>query len=102
MFDNQAFDRVRNVVSADDFFAGEHYHLWSAISERLNEGKAVDGTILRDVVNGNELFQYVGGVEYLAKLMEYAVYGPEVDDYALIIADTARRRQYDRCNQQFP
>ena len=68
MFDNNVFERVRNLLSAEDFFAGEHYHLWTWISELINDGSAVDGTILRERVLGNEIFQYVGGVDYLGQL----------------------------------
>lgn len=93
LFNNASYERVRHRVSEDDFYAAEHQCLWKELSSRLDEGKTADTVTLHGAVDNNPVFQFVGGVAYLNQLLDYAVFGPEIDDYAFIISDTARRRE---------
>lgn len=92
LFDNNTLDRVQDIVTADDFYAPAHRAIFTLIRETILSGKVADGVTLREAVSGTERVAEIGGTQYLGDLLDAAAYGPELTDYAHIVADAARRR----------
>jgi len=93
LFSNPVYDRVAGYVRPQDFYAPAHQKLWSTVSAMITRGQAADGVTLREHFELSGQFESVGGAKYLYDLLEAAAFGPEVVDYAKMIADLSVRRR---------
>jgi len=82
LFENRAFARAAEHVRADQFYSESFAQIWSDIGERIRSGNVADPITLKADYDP----------ELLADLLDSACYGPEIDDYARLIADCAQRR----------
>ncbi len=92
LFDNLAYQRVADVLRADDFYAPAHVALFDVAGKIIQGGRVADGVTLREYFETAEQLTEIGGARYLADLLDSAAFGAEVVDYALIIRDLAIRR----------
>lgn len=82
LFENRNYYRASEHVSTGQFSIPEYASIWSICGERIRSGKVADPVTLKaDFDSG-----------LLADLFDSACYGPEIDDYARIVADCAQRR----------
>lgn len=73
------------------FYDATHGALWDEMRARYRNGQAFNGVTLKAFAA--ETFREVGGAVYLMKLMDAgAVLGPQMEAYAALIRDYARRR----------
>lgn len=82
LFENRNLYRAAEHFSENHFQVPEYREVWDAASELIRAGKVADLITLKDS------FDY----SFLAGLLDMAVYGPEIEDYARIVADCAQRR----------
>lgn len=85
LYDNRAFERVRDMVTPDSFYSRFHGDVWEAVQDLLLAGRAADGITLADRFPGDE--------DRLTDFLDRAAFGPEVQDYANMVADLALRRE---------
>ncbi|NUB28532.1 DnaB-like helicase N-terminal domain-containing protein [Azospirillum brasilense] len=90
-----AFGRTVGRVTAEDFADPVHGAIYSAVSERVSQGRAVDHRLLGDVATAcDDVLQEVGGGRaYLAGLAGAAGLASAVIDYADTIRQLATRRR---------
>ena len=93
LFDNNAMQRVADLVEADHFYAPAHKEIFSACKAMTDKGRVADGVTLREHFEKHDQLNLIGGAAYLEELLESAAFGPEVSDYARIIRDLATRRE---------
>lgn len=96
LYDNGTFERVRDTISAEDFYAPAHRAIFTLISDTIASGRIADGVTLREAVTGTEKVAEIGGTNYLMDLLESAAFGAEVADYCRMISDLSRRRDMIR------
>jgi replicative DNA helicase len=92
LYDNNAYQRVADLLRADDFYAPAHQELFEAMSLMIQNGRVADGVTLRENFEKTERLAEIGGARYLSDLLDSAAFGAEVADYARIIRDLAIRR----------
>ncbi|WP_370372562.1 replicative DNA helicase [Henriciella pelagia] len=85
LFSGASFVQVRDVVSAADFMDGACADCWQAFEKLAGAGKSITGVTVSEHVDLETRGQ-------LAALMDHAVFGPELRDYAHIVADMGQRR----------
>ncbi|MEM9738330.1 MAG: replicative DNA helicase [Pseudomonadota bacterium] len=92
LFDNNAYQRVTELIRPEDFYAPAHQEIYSTAASLIEQGRVADGVTLRENFERTDQLSAIGGATYLADLLESAAFGPEVTDYARIIRDLAVRR----------
>ena len=93
LYDNNAFQRVADLLRPTDFYAPAHQEIFDACQILIQNGRVADGVTLREQFEKDERLAQIGGAQYLASLLDSAAFGPEVQDYARIIRDLAMRRE---------
>ncbi len=93
LFDNNAFQRVADILRAEDFYAPAHIELYSVAESMIQQGRVADGVTLREHFEKADQLAQIGGATYLAELLDSAAFGPEIIDYARMIRDLAVRRE---------
>jgi len=92
LFDNLVYDRVREILRPDDFYADGHQTLFQHIAATIEAGQVADGVTLRERFTIDGHFEGNRGAEYLGMLLDSAVFGPEVTDYSMMVRDLSIRR----------
>ena len=93
LYDNNAFQRVSDILRPIDFYAPAHQEIFEACMMLIQNGRVADGVTLREQFDKDERLTQIGGAQYLAALLDSAAFGPEVQDYARSIRDLAMRRE---------
>jgi len=92
LFDNNAYQRVADILRPSDFYAPAHQELFDVSATMIQQGRIADGVTLREHFEKAEKLAEIGGARYLEQLLDSAAFGPEVGDYARMIRDLAMRR----------
>ncbi len=92
LFDNNAFNRVSELLHPEDFYGLAHRELYEAFTSFIPKGRTADGLTMHDHFERKGNLEELGGPTYLAGLLDRAAFGPEINDYAEIVRDLAIRR----------
>lgn len=92
-FENLVYDRIADLVRADDFYGAAHRAVFRACVDLIGAGKTADGITLTSELADDPDVRDAGGARFLAGLLEAAAVGPEVLDYAREIAKLAKHRR---------
>src|SRR4030095_17033113 len=65
LLDNQAFDRVADLVGGEDFYRDDHRRLWRHIARLVEAGKPADVVTVSESVEASEDKDKTGGPPYL-------------------------------------
>jgi len=95
LYDNEAFHRVEG-LQAGHFYEPFHGRLWSAISTAAAKGHIADAITLGDKFAADAAYQELGGIRYLADLLDRAPPATSAPSYAATIIDVALRRDVAR------
>ena len=93
LFDNNAYQRVADILQDSDFYAPAHQELYAVCEQMIRQGRVADGVTLREHFEKADKLSTIGGAAYLVDLLDSAAFGPEILDYAKMIRDLATRRQ---------
>ncbi|MEM7007490.1 MAG: DnaB-like helicase N-terminal domain-containing protein, partial [Pseudomonadota bacterium] len=93
LFDNNAFQRVADILRSSDFYAPAHQEVYETAQIMIQQGRVADGVTLREHFEKTEQLTVIGGASYLAELLDSAAFGPEILDYARMIRDLSVRRE---------
>lgn len=92
MLDNGAWERIDGTLSAGDFYRHDHRLIFEAIDTLAGRGEPFDLVTLTEHLKdtGNE--RDVGGMAYLGQLASQTPSAANIEAYARIVAERARRR----------
>src|SRR5450755_720127 len=93
LYDNGAYERLSDSLQAQHFYEPFHGRLFSAIESHIRRGQLADPTLLSEQFQRDAAFQELGGVRYLADLVDRAPPAAKAADYARAIYDLALRRE---------
>ncbi len=93
LFDNNAYQRVADILRPTDFYAPANGSIFAVISELISGGRIADGVTLSEHFGRDGQLAEIGGAHYLDHLLDSAAFGPEIVDYARLIHDLALRRE---------
>jgi replicative DNA helicase len=96
LYDNGAYERLNDSLQAQHFFEPFHGRLFAAIEANVRRGQLADPTLLAQQFQNDLAFQELGGVRYLADLVDRAPPAARAGDYARAIYDLALRRELIR------
>ena len=93
LLDNEAFDRLSDVLVSDDFYRLEHRLIYGAISTLIGQGKPADVITVHDFLESQGNATTVGGIGYINDLAQYVPSATNIRRYAEIVRDRALLRR---------
>lgn len=96
LYDNAAFERIGDYLKAHQFFEPFHQRLFAAIETHIRKGQLAEPILLAEQFSRDIGFEELGGVRYLADLLDRAPPAANAPDYARAIYDLALRRDLIR------
>jgi replicative DNA helicase len=96
LYDNAAFERLGDYLQARHFYEPFHERLYSAVETAVRKGQLAEPILLAEQFSRDPAFEELGGVRYLADLVDRAPPAANAADYARAIYDLALRRDLIR------
>ena len=96
LYDNAAFERLGDNLQPHHFYEPFHQRLFQAISNNIRKGQLAEPILLAEQFNRDPAFEELGGVRYLADLVDRAPPAANAPDYANVVYDLALRRDLIR------
>ena len=96
MFDNGVFERLSDRLRGSHFYEPFHARLFTAVEEHVRQGLLAEPTILMERFKQDPAFNELGGLRYLADLVDRAPPAANAPDYARVVYDLALRRDLIR------
>jgi len=96
LYDNEVYHRVSGIVQAKHFYNPIHIRIYDSIAILIERGNLADAIVLKNRFSQDETLVDIGGVEYLALLLDNAPPGSTAPEYAKLIFDMAMRRELIR------
>jgi len=93
LLDNQAFDRVADLVTGEDFYRDDHRRLWRHIARLMEAGKPADVVTVSESVEASEDKDKTGGPAYLGALAQNTPSALNVRRYAELVRERAVQRR---------
>jgi replicative DNA helicase len=93
LLDNGAWDRVGDILQADDFYRFEHRTIFGAVAAMVNAGKAADVVTVFEYLQSQGKESDAGGLPYINQLAQYIPSASNVRRYAEIVAERALMRR---------
>ncbi|MFT3756795.1 MAG: replicative DNA helicase [Pseudoxanthomonas sp.] len=93
MLDPQAFDRVGDKLTANDFYRRDHQLIWRAIAELTEKSRPCDAVTLGEWFDSQGLSEQVADGAYLIELASNTPSAANIAAYAEIVRDKAVMRQ---------
>ena len=89
MLDGQAWDRIADKITADDFYRKEHRLIFTAIGALVEDGSPADVVTVSEWLEKNNELQNTGGLAYLASLANNTPSAANIGAYANIVRERA-------------
>ncbi|KPK67425.1 MAG: replicative DNA helicase, partial [Acidithiobacillales bacterium SM23_46] len=93
LLDNQAFDRVGDILTADDFYRRDHRLIFDAISALIESGSPADVVTVSEWLNKTAELEPAGGLAYLGALANNTPSAANISAYASIVRERAVLRE---------
>jgi len=93
LLDNEAADRIGDVISEDDFYTDAHRVIYRHVVALATEGKPVDVVTLSEALASVQKLDYVGGLAYLGALVANVPSAANIRHYAQIVRERSILRQ---------
>jgi len=93
LLDNEAWERVADLVTTEDFYRDEHRRIFRHISALIGQGKPADIVTVFESLQKSGEADAAGGMAYLAELANQTPSAANVRRYAEIIRERAILRK---------
>ena len=93
LLENGAADRIADLLTGEDFYSDPHRVLYRAIIELIVDNKPADVITVGEALVSLKKLDYVGGMPYLAALVENVPTAANIRRYAEIVRERAILRR---------
>jgi len=93
MLDNDAADKIGDVLGADDFYSDGHRIVYRHVTQLIAEGKPADVVTVSEALSSTQKLDYVGGLAYLGALAQNVPTAANIRHYANIVRERSILRQ---------
>src|SRR3954465_7399288 len=93
LIDNQAFDRVADLVSADDFYRDDHRRIWRHVSRLVENSRPADVVTVAESIEASEDKDKTGGPAYLGALAQNTPSALNIRRYAELVRERSVQRR---------
>ncbi|MEL6227934.1 MAG: replicative DNA helicase, partial [Pseudomonadota bacterium] len=87
MLDNSAWDRIADVVSAEDFYRPDHRLIFAAMGQLVEQRQPCDAVTVSELLDRRGEAEQAGGLAYLAQLANETPSAANVKAYASILRE---------------
>ncbi|MGA8051953.1 MAG: replicative DNA helicase [Burkholderiales bacterium] len=93
LLDNQAFDRIADLVVGEDFYRDDHRRIYRHISKLVESGKPADVVTVSESIEASEDKDKTGGPAYLGALAQNTPSALNIRRYAELVRERAVQRR---------
>ena len=93
LIDNEAFDRIADVVREDDFYRYDHRLIWQQLHRIIERAQPADVVTVFESLQRVGKADEVGGLVYLNSLAQSTPSAANIRRYAEIVRDRAMLRR---------
>src|SRR3954463_15786681 len=93
LLDNQAFDRVADLVAAEDFYRDDHRRIWRQIAKLIEHNRPADVVTVSEAVEASEDKDRTGGPAYLGALAQNTPSALNIRRYAELVREKSVQRR---------
>ena len=93
LLDNQAFDRVADLISGADFYRDDHRRIWRHLAKLIEAGKPADVVTVSESIEASEDKDKTGGPAYLGALAQNTPSALHIRRYAELVRERAVQRR---------
>jgi replicative DNA helicase len=93
LLDNQAFDKIADLVTADDFYRDDHRRIFRHVSKLIEHGKPADVVTIAESIEASEDKDRTGGPAYLGSLAQNTPSALNIRRYAELVRERAIQRR---------
>lgn len=93
ILDNERWDDISSIISADYFYSRSHKIIFSAIQSLFQQNKPVDLITLTELMEQQSILNQCGGFGYLAELSKNTPSSANIVAYAEHVANYSQKRQ---------
>ncbi len=93
MLDNQAWDKIADLVTEDDFYRHDHKLIFRVISEQIEQSKPCDAVTISDRLELKGELEQIGGLAYLGAVAKNTPSAANVKAYAELVRERSVLRQ---------
>src|SRR3954452_25174564 len=93
LLDNQAFDRVADLIGADDFYRDDHRRIWRHIARLAEANKPADVITVSESIETSEDKEKTGGPAYLGALAQNTPSALNIRRYAELVRERSVQRR---------
>ena len=91
--ENQAYDKVADILSERDFYHTENKEVFKVIQSLSEESKITDLLTVSDYLDSSTEFEPKPSIEYLSEIVESTAGNSNITEYAKIIREKALLRE---------
>ena len=96
LLDNQSWDRIADIVTADDFYRREHRLIFNAISALCGESSPADVVTVSEWLERSGEIEPAGGLAYIGSLANNTPSAANIVAYAAIVRENSVMRELVR------
>ena len=93
LLDNQAFDRIADLVAGEDFYRDDHRRIWRHIARLIEAGRPADVVTVAESIEASEDKDRAGGPAYLAALAQNTPSALNIRRYAELVRERSVQRR---------
>jgi replicative DNA helicase len=93
LLDNQAFDRVADLVTGEDFYRDDHRRIWRHIAKLVEQNRPADVVTVSESIDASEDKDKTGGLAYLGSLAQNTPSALNIRRYAELVRERSVQRR---------
>jgi replicative DNA helicase len=93
MLDKEMIGQIVQIIDREAFYQADHQIIFDVLVKLYEQNRPVDAVILRDELKKRQLFEEVGGSEYLAAILNTVPSAAHGVHYATIVREKGMLRQ---------
>src|SRR3954470_14881840 len=93
LIDNQAWEKIADLVSIDDFYRDDHRRIFRHIGKLIENNRPADVVTVLESIEGSEDKDKTGGVAYLGSLSQNTPSALNIRRYAELVRERAVQRK---------
>jgi replicative DNA helicase len=93
LLDNQAFDRVADLITGEDFYRDDHRRIWRHIAKLAEANRPADVVTVSESIDASEDKDKTGGAAYLGALAQNTPSALNIRRYAELVRERSVQRR---------
>ena len=100
MLDNQAWDKIADIITDDDFYRHDHRLIYQHICKLIEHNKPADVVTVAESLENSAELQNVGGLAYIGTIVQNTPSAANIRRYAEIIRERSIMRNLAQVGAQ--